>query len=245
MLRTKRVGGANPLAVGNAIRLGAALGVAAALAFGASAHAAEAKGTPESKRLRAAGLVLVKSRAPTVRVLLLNATNASVTGAPLPGYCDPTLAYLRLRPAKALAAVERQLARRGLGLLAYDAYRPVRATEAMVRWAESTGHEELLNGYLARRSNHNTGTAVDLTLVKLRTGWPLNMGTPVPVFTPAASTENATGQVLRNRLLLRTAMEAEGFANYRREWWHYDSPSDTRAQPLDIPLGCAATFAGS
>jgi D-alanyl-D-alanine dipeptidase len=32
-------------------------------------------------------------------------------------------------------------------------------------------------------------------------------------------------------------MEAFGFRNYRREWWHYDFPG-AAGPARDIPLGC-------
>jgi D-alanyl-D-alanine dipeptidase len=134
--------------------------------------------------------------------------------------------------------VQRRLARQQLGLLVYDAYRPARATRAMVRWAERTNNEWVLTqGYVARRSNHNRGAAIDLTLVRASDGKPLGMGTRYDAFTTKSHTANARGQALRNRLTLRRAMEAEGFRNYRREWWHYDFPS-AAGPPRDIPLGC-------
>ncbi|HZE74598.1 MAG TPA: hypothetical protein VE091_04770, partial [Gemmatimonadales bacterium] len=44
-------------------------------------------------------------------------------------------------------------------------------TRAMVTWAERTGRTDLLDQeYIARRSRHNLGVAVDLTLVDLATG---------------------------------------------------------------------------
>jgi D-alanyl-D-alanine dipeptidase len=33
--------------------------------------------------------------------------------------------------------------------------------------------------------------------------------------------EGVTGAARANRLLLCEAMEAQGFVNYHREWWHY------------------------
>ena len=153
----------------------------------------------------------------------------------LPGYCEP-LAYLRPAPARALARVQRALRRDGLGLLVLDAYRPARATRAMVRWAQRTGRSRLLNGYIARRSNHNRGAAIDLTIA--RDGHPIEMGTRYDSFSSRAATLNATGAVLRNRLRLKRAMEREGFRNYSREWWHYDYPPLTGARLLDVTLGC-------
>jgi D-alanyl-D-alanine dipeptidase len=56
-------------------------------------------------------------------------------------------------------------------------YRPARATRAMVQWAERTGRRALLDsGYIARRSRHNLGVAVDLMMVDLETGTEVPMG---------------------------------------------------------------------
>jgi zinc D-Ala-D-Ala dipeptidase len=107
----------------------------------------------------------------------------------------------------------------------------------MVRWAERTNNEWVIaQGYVARRSNHNRGAAIDLSLVNAQ-GRPLGMGTRYDAFTTKSHTANASGQALRNRLTLKRAMEAEGFRNYHREWWHYDFPS-AAGPPRDITLGC-------
>jgi zinc D-Ala-D-Ala dipeptidase len=92
----------------------------------------------------------------------------------------------------------------------------------MVQWAERAGRRNLLeNGYIARRSRHNMGLAVDLTLVDLQNHSPLDMGTPFDTFSEQAHTANATGPVLLNRQILLRAMESEGFRNYEKEWWHF------------------------
>jgi D-alanyl-D-alanine dipeptidase len=73
-----------------------------------------------------------------------------------------------------------------------NGYRPVRATLAMVDWAQRTGRGELVDsGYIARRSRHNQGVAVDLTLVDLENGAEIPMGTPFDTFAPEAHTGNA------------------------------------------------------
>ncbi|HTC24451.1 MAG TPA: M15 family metallopeptidase, partial [Gemmatimonadales bacterium] len=77
--------------------------------------------------------------------------------------------------------------------------------------------------------------AVDLTLVDLVTGTPLDMGTAFDTFTEAAHTQNAEGRVLGSRQLLVKAMEAEGFQNYENEWWHFSYPLPG-ARPFDLPI---------
>jgi zinc D-Ala-D-Ala dipeptidase len=171
-------------------------------------------------------LVDVQTLDSTIRVDARYAGSNNFTGAPLPGY-DAPRALLRREAARALAQVQDRLRKRGLSLLVYDGYRPVRATQAMVRWAERSGRRSLLNdGYIASRSRHNLGLAVDLTIVDPAVGAPLDMGTPFDTFSESAHTANAEGPVLTNRRILLRAMEAEGFRNYEKEWWHFS---------LDVP----------
>ncbi|HEX2092075.1 MAG TPA: M15 family metallopeptidase [Longimicrobiaceae bacterium] len=181
-------------------------------------------------------LVDVRSLDQSIRAEIRYATRNNFTGAPLPGYERPR-ALLRPDAAAALARVQRRLRAEGLGLKVFDAYRPVRATLAMVEWAERTGNRWVLDqGYVARRSGHNRGGTVDLTLVRLRSGAELEMGTPYDTFSEAAHTANATGAVLENRARLLRAMEAEGFRNYEKEWWHFRFGGDY--PELDVPLRC-------
>ena len=181
-------------------------------------------------------LVDIRSADPTIRVDVRYATANNFTGAPLPGY-ETARALLRPNAAQALARVQQRLRAEGLGLKVLDAYRPVRATLAMVDWAERTGRTWVLDqGYVARKSGHNLGVTVDLTLVRLRGGGELDMGTPFDTFSEAAHPANATGQVLANRMKLAAAMAAEGWQPYDAEWWHFRLPGDFEA--LDVPIGC-------
>jgi zinc D-Ala-D-Ala dipeptidase len=182
------------------------------------------------------GLVDVHRYAPGIRVELAYLTKHNLTGHRLPGYCRNTA--LLLDPgARDLARVQRYLRRRGLGLLILDAYRPARASRALVRWAQRSGHADLVGTYIARRSRHNTGSAVDLTLVRAADGRRLRMGTRFDELSARANTLNASGRALRNRLVLKGAMERFGFANYWREWWHYEHRIRGRRY-LDVTLGC-------
>jgi D-alanyl-D-alanine dipeptidase len=166
-------------------------------------------------------LVDVQSLDSTIRVDLRYRDRGNFTGAPLPGY-EANRALLHRDAAAALARVQAHLRDQGLGLLVYDAYRPVRATLAMVAWADAVGRADLItDGYIADRSRHNLGVAIDCTLVELATGTPLDMGTPYDTFDSTAHTANARGVVAEHRLRFVTAMAREGFVNYDREWWHF------------------------
>jgi len=163
----------------------------------------------------------VRSLDPTIVVEMRYATSNNFTGAPLPGYLA-NRAFLRREAAVALSRVESDLRAQRLGLKVFDAYRPVRATLAMVDWTQRVNRPDLLkDGYIASRSRHNLGLAIDLTLIDLDTGRELEMGTPFDTFSSAAHTANASGAAATNRQLLKAAMEREGFANYDQEWWHY------------------------
>lgn len=174
-------------------------------------------------------LIDIRLVEPTFMVDARYATANNFTGAPLPGY-ESHRALLRREAAAALARVQRRARNEGMALKVFDGYRPVRATLAMVEWAERTGQQALLrDGYIASRSRHNLGLAVDLTLIG-GDGRELDMGTPFDTFSSAAHTANATGEVASNRRLLMLLMQAEGFTNYEKEWWHftYDVPNPLR-----------------
>jgi zinc D-Ala-D-Ala dipeptidase len=188
-----------------------------------------------NRATRRAGLVDVHRFAPGIRVELDYLTGHNVTGHRLPGYCKQW-ALMHGRAAFNLGQVQRYLRRTGIGLLILDAYRPLRATRALVRWARRSGRGDLVGTYIASRSRHNTGSAVDLTLVRLRDGKRLRMG-GFDELGVGANTYKASGRVLRNRLTLKHAMERFGFSSYWREWWHFEH----RIRPnryLDLTLGC-------
>lgn len=215
-----------------------ALALPALIACGAAAGNPRQVDGPEScpRPTETPTMVRVTAAEPGIREDVRYATANNFTGAPLPGY-ETAAALLRPDAAAALARVQRRLARDGYGLLVWDAYRPVRATLGMVEWAERTGNEWVLDqGYVARRSNHNRGNTVDLTVVRLDTGAALDMGTPYDHFGVESHTANATGAVAANRRVLLDAMLAEGWRNYDQEWWHFTHASD--ADFLDVPIGC-------
>jgi zinc D-Ala-D-Ala dipeptidase len=176
-------------------------------------------------------LVDVQSVDSTIQVDLRYATANNFTGAPLPGY-EASRALLHPQVATALGRVQARLRRDGLGLRIFDAYRPVRATLAMVDWAKRTGRQELLaSGFIGRRSQHNLGLAVDVTLVDLETGTAVPMGAASDSSTSVAGTENSPGPALHQELLVRT-MESEGFSTLDQASYHFVYELEG-AMPLD------------
>lgn len=182
------------------------------------------------------GWVDLRAAIPTLCLDIRYATSGNFTGAPLPGYEIPG-AWLLADAAAALAKAEAKLREGGLGLLVYDAYRPRRASAAMVAWAARVGrHAELVDGgYIAIDSAHARGRTVDVGLCDPATGEPLDLGTDFDAFVPAARHGGVQGPpaVLRSRLL--AAMRAAGFRPYAREWWHYALVTDHPAPAHDVP----------
>jgi len=158
------------------------------------------------------------------------------TGRRLPGY-GAAGAWLVDPAARALAGAQSDLSARGLGLLVYDAYRPRRATVAMVEWCERAGMAHLLEGYVGRRSRHNRGVAVDVGLVDAARGERLPMGTAWDAFHSGSGFHHAAGAAGANRRVLRDAMAARGFRPYDREWWHFELPLDPAPPERDVPYG--------
>ena len=143
-------------------------------------------------------------------------------------------AYLRAPAARALAAVDRELAARGLGIKVFDAYRPYRVTVAM--WEPIKNPDYVADP--AKGSRHNRGAAVDLTLIDRATGAELPMPTGYDDFTPRAAHDftDLPADVLANRALLRDVMTKHGFEPLPSEWWHYDFRGWREYDLMDVPL---------
>lgn len=79
---------------------------------------------------------------------------------------------------------------------------------------------------IKKPSLHNTGGAIDLTLIT-KDGYALNMGTLFDDFTDRAWTNHFeefenNEEVRKNRRILYNVMIKAGFTNLPSEWWHYD-----------------------
>ena len=157
-------------------------------------------------------------------------------GRPVAGYEAP-LCLLSEAASMALGRAQELTLSRNLSLLVYDCYRPQRAVDDFVDWVSGTAPEptkpayypslersSLIElGYIASQSGHSRGSTVDLTLVDIATGQPLDMGTPWDFFDPTSHTESDEIDLgaRNNRFLLREIMTASGFRPYYAEWWHF------------------------
>jgi len=163
-------------------------------------------------------------------------------GARVDGYERP-LALMTRQAADSLRVVNDELKAQGYRLKIWDTYRPQRAVNHFIRWAENLQDtamkavfypmvdKSLLfeQGYIYARSSHSRGSTVDLTLLDAATGKELNMGSPFDWFGDESHPDyqgEALGQTCgedwqANRLVLRDAMLRHGFQGIDSEWWHF------------------------
>ena len=165
------------------------------------------------------------------------AGSGNFVGVPIEGY-ETEKVLLTREAADALLAVQIELNQVGLGLKLFDGYRPQRAVDHFVRWAQDPEDETMKSvyyplvdksklfeqGYIAEQSGHSRGSAVDLTLVSLESGEELDMGTRWDYFDPrsAPSNQEVSPQHQARRMLLQITMIKHGFEPLDTEWWHFN-----------------------
>ena len=157
-------------------------------------------------------------------------------GDRIDGYEEPC-ALLTIEAARALKAAANELNVQGYRLKIFDAYRPATAVKHFVLWSledtdvrmkpyfypELVKQELFQKGYIAARSSHSRGSAVDLTLLDMQTGKELDMGSPYDFFSPVSHPDyrGITEEQYQNRMTLRNAMLRNGFVPIDCEWWHF------------------------
>ncbi len=157
-------------------------------------------------------------------------------GERIDGYEEPC-ALLTKEAARALKTVSNEMMVLGFRLKVYDAYRPARAVKHFVLWGiedtdirmkpyfypELEKQELFEKGYIASQSTHSRGSTVDLTLLDMRTGKEVDMGSPFDMFSEVSHPDyrGITEEQYENRMLLQHAMVRSGFAPLDCEWWHF------------------------
>lgn len=139
---------------------------------------AHAKAEPEPKAPEE--FVALRAVDPTIIQEMRYFTPHNFVGEPIDGYKKP-MCILTEPAAKALHKAQRALLRKGYSLKVYDCYRPQRAVDHFVRWAEDLDDERMKaefypqvdksrlfeDGYIAEKSGHSRGSTLDLTVVRL------------------------------------------------------------------------------
>jgi len=127
--------------------------------------------------------------------------------------------YLHPRVADALLRAAKDFQKQGYRILLFDCYRPVSVQQRL--WEKVPDARFVTPP--EKGSMHNRGAAIDITLIDLKSGKPLDMGTPYDFFGREAYMDfNGLSKLAAsNRTILHSTLKRYGFRGIRTEWWHF------------------------
>jgi D-alanyl-D-alanine dipeptidase len=176
-------------------------------------------GPPKEENKREADLVELVKLDKTIKLDIRYATANNFVGRAV---YPEARAFLQRPAAEAVVRVNKQLKKKGLGLVIYDGYRPWTITKLF--WNTVSLDQRKYVADPVKGSIHNRGCAVDLGIYDLKTGEAIPMPSGFDEFTERASPDykGGTNEERANRDMLRKMMEGEGFVVNKEEWWHFD-----------------------
>lgn len=182
------------------------------------------------------GFVVLADFVPSVIQEIRYHSTYNFIGERIDGYEEPC-ALITIEAARALKDVSNELFVQGYRLKVFDAYRPACAVKQFVLWGledqdirmkpyfypQQQKQELFEKGYIASRSSHSRGSAVDLTLLDMKTGKEVDMGSPFDLFSELSHPDNKSisQEQYENRMTLQSAMMRAGFEPIYCEWWHF------------------------
>ena len=189
--------------------------------------------TPE---LDPSGFVVLADYVPGIIQEIRYYSTYNFIGDRIDGYEEPC-ALSTIEMARALKSAANELNVKGCRMKLFDTYRPARAVKHFVLWGiedqdirmkpyfypELVKQELFQKGYIASKSTHSRGSTVDLTLLDMRTGKELDMGSPFDLFSELSHPDSraVTEEQYQNRMLLQKTMVRNGFKPIDCEWWHF------------------------
>ena len=193
-------------------------------------------------------LVEVVSIEPGIRLDIGYATKDNFMGMPV--YDEPR-AFMQRPAAEALARAHRRLMQEhGFGILIHDTYRPWYVTKMF--WDATPPASRDFVADPAQGSKHNRGCAADITLYDRSSGVTLEMPGLYDEMSSRSSPLFVGGSSLQRwrRDVLKEAVEAEGYAVYEMEWWHFDYATWQHYPVMnvkfdEVPAGAAGTPVGA
>ncbi|MBR1508831.1 MAG: M15 family metallopeptidase [Eubacterium sp.] len=182
------------------------------------------------------GFVLLSDYIPGIIQEIRYFSTYNFVGDKIDGYEEPC-ALLTIEAARALKAVSNEMMVKGFRLKIFDAYRPSSAVRHFVLWGiedqdlrmkqyfypDLAKTELFSNGYIAKQSSHSRGSTVDLTLLDMRTGKEIDMGSPFDLFSDISHPDSreVSEEQYANRMFLQDVMTRNGFKPISCEWWHF------------------------
>ena len=180
--------------------------------------------------------VLLSEEIPDAILEIRYYSTYNFVGERIDGYEEP-VALLTKEAASALKKVSDDLAKKGYRLKIFDAYRPQKAVDHFIRWAQDPDDTKMKEyfypeldkdvlfpqGYILEHSGHSRGSTVDLTLFDMNTEKEVDMGGTFDYFGELSHPDytDITDEQYENRMILRDAMLAHGFKPLDEEWWHF------------------------
>ena len=184
----------------------------------------------------ASGFVVLADYVPSIIQEIRYHSSYNFIGDRIDGYEEP-VAFLTREAARALKSAANELLVKGYRLKVFDAYRPAVAVKHFVLWGiedqdirmkpyfyPNLEKQELFaRGYIAKQSSHSRGSAIDLTLLDMKTGQELDMGSSFDFFGEISHPDytGITDEQFENRMTLQHTMVRNGFLPIDCEWWHF------------------------
>ena len=201
------------------------------------------------------GFVLLGEFVPHIVQEIRYYSTYNFIGDRIDGYEEPC-ALATVEAARALKSAAAELLVQGYRLKLFDAYRPARAVKHFVLWGiedqdvrmkpyfypDLEKQSLFAEGYIAKRSSHSRGSAVDVTLLDMKTGKEVDMGSPFDLFSVISHPDcrDITGEQYENRMLLQKTMVRNGFRTLDCEWWHFSLEDEPYPDTyFDFPVSSA------
>lgn len=208
------------------------------------------------------GFVYIRDIDSTIQQQLRYASTQNFVGTEIDGYQGKE-AITTLAMARMLKIAQERFLALGYSIVIYDSYRPQKSVDHFRKWANDSSDLKMKSiyypevadkatlfdtGFIARKSSHTRGSAVDLTIIATKNklkdtrnidfierilangqrilyldDGTIDMGSSFDLFDSCSGHgyESLEEFQLKNRLFLKNTMEDCGFTTYHKEWWHY------------------------
>ena len=186
--------------------------------------------------MNASGFVLLSDVVPSIVQEIRYFSTFNFVGDRIDGYEQPC-AIITKEAARALKAISNRANVMGYRFKVFDAYRPAAAVRHFVLWGvddldqrmkpffypDLEKQELFRRGYIASQSSHSRGSTIDLTLLDMKTGKEVDMGSPFDYFSELSHPDckDVTKEQYENRMFLQDLMVRGGFVPIDCEWWHF------------------------
>ena len=164
------------------------------------------------------GFVLLADYVPSIVQEIRYYSTYNFIGDKIDGYEQPC-AIITKEAARALKTVSNELNVQGYRMKVFDCYRPQCAVKHFVMWGiedndirmkeyfypDLVKQELFSKGYVASKSSHSRGSTIDLTLLDMKTGKEVDMGSPFDMFSEVSHPDyrGITDEQYNNRMILR------------------------------------------